>query len=266
MCNSFKYYQRGFFKSISKSTHDYLADNMLPRLRYRKHGFMANVGDQKKCDFCQKLFQTQQGLDNHQSRDNPQNRKCHRIQVLQNRDVIQGKANERKFNVKSVRLQNHHVNVSLGAHPMGSPIQAKEKRCILNLYQSFIDDGTSVKDAKHETSRRLGFSPESVTNTIKEMIANGYVQDNNNARRTPNAYEKLADEEVDDIRKIIHEEMRTCNVKRMTEENEGVKYPTIGSLHKAVLQTGRYPQWSYITFRDILLGMGIKMKAKSEID
>ena len=53
------------------------------------------------------------------------------------------------------------------------------------------------------------------------MIANGYVQNNNNMRRTPNAYEKLAEEEIDDIRKIVHEEMQKCNVKRMNEQNEG---------------------------------------------
>ena len=33
-----------------------------------------------------------------------------------------------------------------------------------------------------------------------------------------------------------------------------------------MLETGRYPKWSYSAFRDILLGMNIKMKAKSEID
>ena len=64
----------------------------------------------------------------------------------------------------------------------------------------------------------------------------------------------------------VHEEMRKCNVKRLTDENEGVKYPTVGSILKAVSETGRYPQWSYITFRDILLSMDIKMKAKSEVD
>ena len=60
--------------------------------------------------------------------------------------------------------------------------------------------------------------------------------------------------------------MQKCKVKRMSNENEGVTYPTFGSLHKAVLDTGRYPQWSYMAFREILLGMGIKMKAKGDID
>ena len=109
---------------------------------------MTNVGDQKKCDSCQRLFETQQGLDKHQS--NPKNYGCHRLQTLHNRDVIQNEVNDRKINVQNVRLQNHHVNVSLGIHPMGSPIQANEKRCILNLYQSFLDDGKTLKEAKQD--------------------------------------------------------------------------------------------------------------------
>ena len=55
------------------------------------------------------------------------------------------------------------------------------------------------------------------------MIANGYVQDNKNMRKTPNAYEKLAEEDIDDIRKLVHEEMQKCNVKRMgmSDANSG---------------------------------------------
>jgi hypothetical protein len=209
---------------------------MLPRLRYKKHGFLTNVGDQKKCDSCQQLFGTQQGLDKHQS--NPKNHGCHRFQTLHNRNVVQTKVEERKLNVKGVRLQKHHVNVSVGAHPQGSPIEAKEKRCILNLYQSFLDDGKVIKEAKYETAKRLGFGEESVAHTVKEIIANGYVEDNKNMRKTPNAYEKLAEEEIDDIRKLVHEEMQQCTVKRATPQNEGLVYPTIGSLHKAVSDTG----------------------------
>ena len=117
---------------------------------------MTNIGNQKKCDSCQQLFETQWGLDKHQS--NPKNQGCHRLQTFNNREFIQNKANKRKLYVKGLRLQNHHVNVSMGAHPQGSPLQAKEKRCILNLYQSFIDDGKVVKEAKFETAKRLGFS------------------------------------------------------------------------------------------------------------
>ena len=158
---------------------------------------MTNVGDQKKCESCQKLFETQQGLDKHQS--NPKNYGCHRLHTLNNRDVIQNEVNDRKVNVQNVCLKKHHVNVSMGIHPMRSPIQAKKKRCILNLYQSVLDDGKTIKEAKHETATRLGFGELTVANTVKEMIANGYVQDNKYMRRTGNAFGKLAEEEIDDI-------------------------------------------------------------------
>ena len=52
--------------------------------------------------------------------------------------------------------------------------------------------------------------------------------------------------------------MFKCNVKRMSPENADVTYPTIQSLHKMVLDTGRFPKWSYTTFRDVLLGMDIR--------
>ena len=52
----------------------------------------------------------------------------------------------------------------------------------------------------------------------------------------------------------------------MTPENEDVTYPTIGSLHKSVMDTECFPKWSYTTFRDVLLGMNIKMMQKSEVE
>ena len=57
------------------------------RLRFARHGFMTNVADpnQIKCETCQQLFRTDQGLQNHQSRDNPNNWKCHRQQTWEKR-------------------------------------------------------------------------------------------------------------------------------------------------------------------------------------
>ena len=136
----------------------------------------------------------------------------------------------------------------MGPHKKGSPITAKEKKCILNLYQSFVNDGKSNKDARDETARRLQFGEKTVAFAIKEKLSLGEVHDNESTLMRCNAYEKLSDEEVSDLRKLVHEHMRKCNVKRMDEENEGTVYPTIGSLHKAVLETGIYPQWSYWTF------------------
>ena len=155
----------------------------------------------------------------------------------------------------------------MGPHPMGSPVEKKEKRCILNLYQSFRDDGMSEKKARCETATRLGFGRDTVRNVIKEMVTQRDVTDNTHAKMTPNAYEKLDDEEIDDIRKIIHGIFHSVNnVKRLTEENRDIRYPTIDTVHQAVVETGRYPQWSRSTFRNILLSMGIQFQTKSETD
>ena len=58
--------------------------------------------------------------------------------------------------------------------------------------------------------------------------------------------------------------MKEC--KRLKDKNQDLQYPTLKSIHKVVLDSGRYPMWSYSTFREILLAMEIRMKTKSETD
>ena len=217
-----------------------------------------------KCDSCDQLFGTERGLKKHQSR--LKNLTCHRLQTNNIKDAARNEYVSRNERIKGERLQKYQRSVSMGPHPKGSPVIAKEKRCILNLYQSYVDEGKSEKDAKDETARRLGFGFDTVKNAIKEMLAMGDVTDNKASRVTPNAYEKLDEEEIEDIRKIIHNEMKKCTVKRMTEENKDISYPTLASVHQAVMDTERYPSWSVTTFRNVMLQMGIKFQTKSEAD
>ena len=187
---------------------------------------------------------------------------------MRERVAAQKENRERKENLRQARLQEHHENVSMGPHHRGSPITAKEKRCILNLYQSFLDDGNkSSKEAREETAKRLQFGIGSVELIIKEMLSERNVEDNKkNLRESPNAHEKLDEDEENELRQLIHDEMRKCDVSRMNEENENVTYPTIASVYKAVMETERFPSWSIGTFRNILLGMNIKFQKKSEVD
>ena len=242
--------------------------NRPARIRFKHHGYMNNVADpnQKKCDYCQKLFRSQESLDNHQSRTTTNNFGCHRLQTNTRKQAARDEIQERNENIKSFKLQKNNINVSQGPHPKGSLITAKEKKCILNLYQSYVDEKMPEKEAREQTCKRLQFGDESVRNIIKEFIYERKVEDNKSIKMTSNAYEKLDDETVDELRKLIHAEMLKCNVKRMTEENQDATYLTIGNLHKIVLDTGRFPNWSYNTFREVLLGMNIKMKGKSEVD
>ena len=203
----------------------------------------------------------------HQSRDNVKNYGCHRLQVLRERIEAINEHKERQERVKRVKLTNDHPNVSMGPHKKGSPINADEKRCILNLYQSYLDDGISCSEAREETARRLQFGHGSVTQIIKEMLSEGNVVDNKqNMRENANAFEKLTDEEENIIRHVVHDEFRKCDVKRLVEDEELATYPTVGSVYKAVMDTELFPNWSISTFRSILLGMNIKFQAKSEVD
>ena len=65
---------------------------------------------------------------------------------------------QRKENTKNVWLQQNHPDVSIGCHTKGSPLVAKEKACILNLYQSYVNDTLPIKQAREETARRLQLS------------------------------------------------------------------------------------------------------------
>ena len=61
----------------------------------------------------------------------------------------------------------------------------------------------SKREARIETATRLQFSENSVTNIVKEKIALGEVTDNSKNKALCNAHEKLADEEIEDIRKLV---------------------------------------------------------------
>ena len=127
-----------------------------PRIRYKHHGFLNNVADpdQIKCDNCQKLFGTEQGLQLHQSRDTAKNYGCHRLQFNTQKQAARDELLEKKNNINSVKLEKYHIDVSQGPHPKGSLITAKEKKCILNLYQSYINDGNKTEvEAREETGR-----------------------------------------------------------------------------------------------------------------
>ena len=102
-----------------------------------------------KCDSCDTLFKNRRGLNKHQSRY--KNFTCHRLQTNTIKETARNEYLYRKENTRQERLQKFHRNVSMGAHPKGSPVEAKEKRCILNLYQSYIEDGISEKNARKET-------------------------------------------------------------------------------------------------------------------
>ena len=156
-----------------------------------------------KCDHCQKLFPSEQGLKNHQSRDNAGNYGCHRLQITKRRENERKEKIERNEIIKNTCLRRFHADVSCGPHQKGLPLEAKEKRCIVNLYQSYLDDGLPNKVARFETARRLQFSVESVSRAIKEILSTGTLESNQMPKLMANAYEKLSEEEESDLRKLV---------------------------------------------------------------
>ena len=112
------------------------------------------------------------------------------MQIVSSKKEARDEYLEWKQTTKNFRLRKHHSDVSAGPHQMGSPITWKEKRCIANLYQSYLNDGKSEVEARRETSQRLGFGIQSVKNTIKEFLSTGNLRDNQKNFLRSNSFEK----------------------------------------------------------------------------
>lgn len=131
---------------------------------------------------------------------------CNRAQKVRDKKEKKEKSQQVATQISSVKFYNSEIpDVSYGPHKRGSPLNAGQKQCILNLFQSFINEGMDTRQARIQTATRLQFSEKTVTNTVKEQIAIGNVSDNCKIREQKNAYEKLAEEEVEAIRKMVIE-------------------------------------------------------------
>ena len=115
----------------------------------------SSIYSNSVCGHCEKSFKSQQGLDNHQSRDNAENYGCHRLQKQTQKNEILQHASDRKNLISQTRLRQNQPDVSIGPHPSGSPLHVKDKRSILNLYQSYINDGFKTTIARSEVAKRL---------------------------------------------------------------------------------------------------------------
>ena len=147
------------------------------------------MNDGIKCQNCGQIFATQQGLDKHQSQTKFDKIGCHRAQTLKRKSEVLEKANQRKELISNIKVKDipSDVDLSTAPHTKGSPIDAKEKRCIINLFQSFRNDGMSFTDSKDETAKRLKFSEASVKHIVREKYATDTVEDSCAVRQTKKA-------------------------------------------------------------------------------
>ena len=141
----------------------------------------------------------------HQSRTDSSHLACNRAKKIREKEESKELDRNKAQLISEVKFYSNEPlpDVSHGPHPKGSPISAGQKKCILNLFQSYLNDGMTRQQARFETATRLQFSEKSVTSIVKEKIAIGEVSDNTKNRILCNAYEKLADEEIEDIRKLV---------------------------------------------------------------
>jgi len=168
------------------------------------------------CEHCERSFPTKQGLDNHQSRPG-ENHPCHRAKIIRESKEKSATLLFRNQLASKVTLFRGKSipDVSEGPHPKGKPIDASQKKCVLNLFQSFINDGLDTRKARIETANRLQISERSITQIVKEKIALGNVSSNSKNRSMHNAYEKLSDEEEIELRKMVSTSQFFRNRKRL---------------------------------------------------
>ena len=91
---------------------------------------------------------------------------------------------------------------------------------------------------------------------VKEELSEGVVVIDVTNLSCQNAFEKLKEEQVDKICKIMNNEMRNCNVKHLNPKNEKIGYPTLDILCKTILKTERFPKLEYTNIQRIDTGNG----------
>ena len=99
------------------------------RIRFKHHPPLANLNDGIKCQNCCQLFETQRGLDHHQSQTKFDKIGCHRAQILQRKSEVLEKSNQRKEIISSVKVKDipSNADLSTALHAMGLPITGKKK-------------------------------------------------------------------------------------------------------------------------------------------
>ena len=81
------------------------------------------------------------------------------------------------------------------------------------------------------TTEKTGVSSKSVKRIVKEKLT-GPLRDNKSLRKRLTNDEKLSDEEIEKIRKLVHEEFAKFQKRPGKRVSSDARYPTIGNLQK----------------------------------
>ena len=112
-----------------------------------------------------------------------------------------------------------------------------------------------------------GVEKRSIQKFLREKLSgSGKLHDNcSKFRNTTTAYERLSLAQLDNIRRLVHEEFEKFSKKPANQgsanQDTDTRYPTMAIIHKKLQDDPdlHLPNWSLTTTRNVLLSMGFKV-------
>ena len=141
----------------------------------QRHGLGIKIPiKDRKCNSCNEIFKSRQGLKVHQSIK--KNRRCWRAGMTQKRAVWVKEKVLYQSSWKKTKVQDHE-SFSV-KHPKGKPFSKEKKETMLTFYQSMRDEGMTIRDAITKVARMGGIGRRSMERFVKEKIGTGTLRDN----------------------------------------------------------------------------------------
>ena len=83
------------------------------------------------------------------------------------------------------------------------PTVSQSKQIVLNVFNSFVDEGLDSFEACKEASKRCGVSVPSIKSMLKEQIFTGKLLSNSPKRKKDDIFDKLTLAQINLIRGIV---------------------------------------------------------------
>ena len=128
------------------------------------------------------------------------------------------------------------------------PLSTKDKETLLRIFDTkMMECNFKRSKAVQETSRTFGRSEGLVRSVLKEKRIFGNVIGGPYSRIKKSIFQNLTIEQRDIIRSVVHDELRKC-----IQKEKDARYPTVDSIHAAIMKREDLPKWSRTTTHKIL--------------
>ena len=155
---------------------------------------------------------------------------------------------ERRKAITSEKMNNLGPFTNLSTKKWYGPLSTSNKKILLRIFDSkMVECCFKRSKAILETSKTFGRSIAMVRSVIKEQKIFGNVLGGPYLKIGKSFFEKLTIDQRDIIRSAVHGELRKC-----LQKEEEARYPTVSSIHAALMKRNDLPKWSRMTTFRIL--------------